>query len=100
MKVSHKVMVGAFTLVSLLLFAYALGRSHSEPKVTWYSDMTNQLQGHKVYMIDTDVSCPPKATPQGLVVGKTIGHLSIDLNLYNGQFKVVQNTVPAYFSCK
>lgn len=99
MKVNPKV-VGGLVVALTILLAYYAGRRHHDPTVTWYSDMTNQLQGHKVYMIDTDVSCPPHAGPQGLTAGKTVGHLSIDLNLYNGQFKIVQNTVPAYFSCK
>lgn len=90
--------------IALLFGAYFYGKHRSEPKIKWYSDMTSQLQGRKIYLIDTPVMCPnhPVTLATGqitMVPGKEIGKIQLDVNLQTGQLRVVTNTVPAWFDC-
>lgn len=82
-----------------------IARHHyTSPTIKWYSDMTSQIQGRKIYLIDTPVSCPnktvrgPNGQPQ-VLPGRVIGEIQVDINLQNGELKVVKNSVPATFKC-
>lgn len=96
--------VVAFLLI--IIGAYYTGKKSHDPKIKWYSDMTSQLQGHKIYLIDTPVTCPnrtiqtdPKLGPR-MIPGKEIGKIQIDINLQSGELKAVTNTIPAWFTCE
>jgi hypothetical protein len=94
------VILGALLVVG----SYWAGLRHKNRTIRWYSDMTSQIQGHKIYLIDTPVFCPNRqaklATGQiQMVPGKEIGKIQLDVNLQNGDLKVVTNTVPAWFDC-
>lgn len=101
-RVGYGMLIGL--TAGLFYLTYVAGKHHKDPTVTWYSDMTSQIHGRKIYLIDTPVSCPdrtvtgPDGRPQR-VPGKPLGILQVDINLQNGQLKVVKNTVPAVFSC-
>jgi hypothetical protein len=92
-------------IILVCVFAYIAGRHHTDPTVKWYSDMTSQIQGRKIYLIDTPVTCPDHTfmgqdgKPQ-LAKGKPLGEIKVDVNLQSGELKVVKNTVPAWFDCK
>jgi len=84
--------------------SYYIGRKHHDPTIKMYSDMTSQIQGHKIYLIDTPVTCPNSMVmgsdgrqhPSG---GRQLGVLQVDINLQTGKLTVVKNTVPAVFTC-
>lgn len=61
--------------------AYFVGR-RSEKRITWYSELGMRTHGVPIYFHDTEVRCAN---------GKDIGRLTIDLNLRNGELKVVRN---------
>lgn len=94
------VIVATTVLISGIIGAAIAKHHYNEPKITWYSDMTNQIQGKKIYLIDTPVTCPDKVNGTQRVPGKPLGHIKVDINLYNGDLKVVENNVPALFSCE
>lgn len=83
--------------------SYYIGRKHHDPTIKMYSDMTSQIQGHKIYLIDTPVTCPNQIV-QGSggrqqTPGRLLGALQVDINLQTGKLTVVKNTVPAVFTC-
>jgi hypothetical protein len=92
-------------VVSGVIGAGIARHHYTTPTIKWYSDMTSQIQGRKIYLIDTPVSCPNKVVKgaNGLpqqVPGRVLGEIKVDINLSNGELKVVENTVPATFKCE
>lgn len=80
----------------------AIARHHyTTPTIKWYSDMTSQIQGKKIYLIDTPVRCPNKILngQNQVSQGRVIGEIQVDINLQSGDLRVVKNTVPNYFKC-
>src|SRR5882724_9523253 len=89
-----KFFIVALAFLLIIVGAFYAGKKAHDPKIKWYSDMTSQLQGHKIYLIDTPVTCPnrtvqpdPKLGPR-MIPGKEIVKLQIDVNLQNGDLKV------------